>query len=521
MNRETGSNPRTRARRRCAALLVGCAASFTTALARAGDRPEPRAAVEQLVRTALTRGEAYASLQELCRTAPQRLSGSPGLATAEEWALRRMRAIGLENVHAEPCLVPRWVRGHVAKLAVVEPASAAETFLPILALGGSVGTSRGPASPALGGGAPVRGELVVVQSFEELRALGERARGKIVLFDRAMDPGETDPFEAYGKAVDQRAQGAVEAAKAGAVAALVRSLTLRLDDLPHTGSMRYVDGVERIPAAAISTAGAARLAQLARTNASVVLTLALDCRSEEDVEAHNIVGELPGTTHAQEIVVVGGHLDAWDIGQGAHDDGAGCVEALEALRLVRACGLAPRRTLRCVLWTNEENGLRGAFAYKDAHAAELDRHVLAIESDRGGFAPRGFETNATGAAWEALAGIAALLEPYGAGRLVRGGGGADTIPLERAGVNVMSFVPDAARYFDVHHCARDTIESVHPRELELASGVLAALVYCVAELETPLSRPPPPAEKVPPAEKTPPPEKPAPSAEKPAPAEKH
>lgn len=493
MNRRTVSHPHARTARRCAtafAALTFCA-PHSDARSLAGERLEPRVAVEKLVRTALAQGEAYASLQELCRAAPQRLSGSPGLATAEEWAQRRMRAIGLVNVRAEPCLVPRWVRGKVAKLAVAEPSSAGETFLPILALGGSIGTGRAPSAPALGAGGTVRGELVIVQSFEALRELGERARGKIVLFDRAMDPSEPDPFEAYGKAVDQRAQGAIEAAKVGAVAALVRSMTLRLDDLPHTGSMRYADDVPRIPAAAISTAGAERLAQLARTQARVVLTLELDCRSEADAPAHNIVGELTGSEKPDEIVVVGGHLDAWDIGQGAHDDGAGCVEALEALRLVRACGLTPRRTLRCVLWTNEENGLRGAFAYKDAHAAELEKHVLAIESDRGGFAPRGFETNATGAAWEALAGIAALLEPYGAGRLVRGGGGADTIPLERAGVNVASFLPDAARYFDVHHCARDTIESVHPRELELASGVLAAFVWSVADLDTTLSRPPP------------------------------
>lgn len=483
-------HPRIRPARRCAAALAAFTCATAAVPAHAGERIEPRAAVDKLVRTALAQGEAFATLQELCRTAPQRLSGSAGLTTAEEWAQRRMLAIGLANVHAEACQVPHWVRGNTAKLSVAEPSSAAELHLPVVALGGSIGTGRAPGSPEIGASGPVRGELVVVRSFDELRALGERARGKIVLFDRPMDPAEPDPFEAYEKAVEQRSQGAVEAAKAGAVAALVRSMTLRIDDLPHTGSMRYSDDVPRVPAAAISTAGAERLAQLVRTQSRVVLALELDCHSEADTEAHNIVGEIRGSEKPDEIVVVGGHLDAWDLGQGAHDDGAGCAEALEALRLVRACGLVPRRTLRCVLWTNEENGLRGAFAYKDAHAAELEKHVLAIESDRGGFAPRGFETNASGAAWEALAGLAALLEPYGAGRLVRGGGGADTIPLERAGVNVLSFVPDPSRYFDVHHCARDTIDNVHPRELELSSGVLAALVWCVADLDTPLARPP-------------------------------
>jgi len=439
-------------------------------------------ASQRLVEASLREGRAFEALTELCHVAPHRLAGSAGLTRAEDWAVAWLRDRGLENVRKEPVRVPRWVRGP-ARLAVASPASAQGTYLPLLALGGSVAT------PPAG----LRAPLVIVTSFEELRGLGERARGTIVLFNRPMDPTLADPFAAYGAAVEQRSRGAVEAARAGAVAALVRSMTLALDDHPHTGALRYEPDVPRIPAAAISTRAAARLVEAARGGARLELELQLECRDEGEVEAHNVIAEITGRERPGEIVVVGGHLDAWDVGQGAHDDGAGCVQAMETLRLVHSLGLRPRRTLRCVLWTNEENGLRGAVAYKDAHESELAGHVLAIESDRGGFAPRGFETNATGAAFQTLEGIVRQLAPYGAAFLRPGSGGADTGPLERAGTNVMQFVPDAARYFDYHHCGRDTLDAVHPRELALSAGVIAALAWSVAELELPLARPELPA----------------------------
>lgn len=450
----------------------------------------PAEVVRRLMHEELARGEAYSMLQELCTEAPHRLSGSEGAANAEAWAVRRMRAAGLQNVRLEECTVPRWVRGTVARLGVVAPAEARRTPLPVLALGGSIATPPGG----------LRGRVVVVRTWAELSARAEEARGAILLLDRPMDPAEPDPFEAYGKAVDQRGRGAIEGAKVGAKAVLVRSMTLRLDDVPHTGAMHYDDEVARIPAAAISTAGAERLGALVRANGAVEVELELECKELPDVVAHNVVGELLGRERPGEFVVVGGHLDAWDVGEGAHDDGAGCVQAIEALRLVRAAGPVPRRSLRCVLWMNEENGLRGARAYRTAHAAELDRHVLTIESDRGGFAPRGFGTNASGAAWDELVRIAALLDPWGAGTLEHGGGGADTSPLEAAGCNVMELRPDAARYFDYHHCARDTVDQVHPRELALGAGALASLAWCVAELPDALPRPAP-AAATPPASK--------------------
>jgi hypothetical protein len=440
----------------------------------------PATTADRILREALSHGRAYALLETLCTVAPRRLSGSAGAAEAVRWAKDEMVRAGLENVHLEECRVPHWERGEVASLAVVEPADARDTKLPITALGGSVAT------PPDG----VRGEIVEVRSFEELAKLGAAVKDKIVFFDRAMDPTALDTFEAYGRAVDQRARGALEAGKLGAVAAIVRSMTNRIDELPHTGSMRYAPDSPRIPAAAVCTAGAERLAALIQHGVRPVVTLKLDCRELPDAPSSNVVGELRGTGAPDEIVLAGAHLDAWDIGQGANDDGAGCVQCIEALRLLRVLDLLPRRTLRVVLFMNEENGLRGAQAYHDAHAAELPRHVLALESDRGSFAPRGFMTNASPRAMAMLRPIVATFAAAGGSMLEPGSGGADTTPLEREGVTVMEYVPDPQRYFDVHHCQRDTLESVNPRELELGAALIAAMMHGVGDLEASLPRNP-------------------------------
>jgi Zn-dependent M28 family amino/carboxypeptidase len=479
-----------------AAILL----ATTSALARSqGPAPSGPAAdsalaeaIERIYAEALARPGAHARLQDLCRLAPHRLSGSADAANAVEWAVAAMESLGLDSVRKEECMVPRWERGRVASLEVVAPSEAQNTFLPILALGGSVGTVSGTDanSATAAAGAELQGDLVVVRAFEELAALGDGARGKIVLFDRPMDPRKTDPFEAYGGAVDQRSRGAVEAARHGAIAAVVRSMTLRLDDIPHTGAMRYEDGVKRVPGVAVSTAGAERLAALARSGQRVRLALRLDCADRGEVLSHNVVGEIRGTTRADEIVVLGAHLDGWDVGQGAHDDGAGVVHVLEALRLLKVLDLRPERTLRGVLFMNEENGLRGALAYRETHAAELARHVLAIESDRGGFVPRGFGTNAEGDTFAALRSIADLLEPAGASQLRRSGGGADVSVLTRNGVPVMELLTDPQRYFDVHHCSRDTLDTVHPRELELGAAALAAMACGAAQSGDRLSRSP-------------------------------
>jgi len=459
-------------------LVTACATEPTVdAAAPAPIAQEPddprRATVERIFAGALASTRAHATLTELCRVAPKRLSGSPGAERAVAWAADAMRAAGLENVRLEPVRVPRWERGEVERLVIVAPESAGGGELATCALGGSVATPAGG----------LEAEVVRVTSFEELSARASEARGRFVFFDRPMDPALADPFEAYGGAVSQRSRGPVEAARVGAVGAIVRSMTLALDDHPHTGATRYDDAFTSVPAVAISTLAAQSLAGLIATGGAVKLRLELDCRTLPDIESANVVGELRGREIPEEIVLLGAHLDAWDVGSGAHDDGAGCVHVIEAVRLLAELGLRPRRTVRVCLFMNEENGLRGGLAYRDAHLAELPRHVLALETDRGGFTPRGFGTDAPPEVFARLEASTRLLHAYGAGLLVKGGGGADISPLAEHGVVLCEYVPDAARYFDVHHAETDVIEAVHPRELALGAAAIAAFAWCAAEAQ--------------------------------------
>jgi carboxypeptidase Q len=462
-------------------VVCACLAGAALAPARTpSDLSAYREPLERILREGLRTCTAHELLLDLCRTAPHRLSGSSGAADAVKWAKQALERAGLENVRLEPCSVPFWERGSTAELALAGAdgsVSAASERLAIAALGPSVPT-------------PVEGltaEVVEVHDFEELRALGDSARGKIVFFNRSMDASLADTFEAYGKAVDQRWGGAREAAKAGGIAAIVRSMTTRLDDLPHTGSMGYEEGVPKVPAVAISTHGAERLAARLK-KAPVRARLRLDCRQHEDQPSFNVVGELPGSELASEVLVVGGHLDAWDLAEGATDDGAGCAQSIEAVRLIKALGLKPKRTLRVVLFMNEENGLRGAKAYAESHKDELEQHVLAMESDRGGFTPRGFESDASPEGLELLRAAAELLSPIGIGFVRPGSGGADVGPLGRAGVPTIGYVPDCQRYFDIHHCERDTVAQVSPRELELGAISMAGMLYVVADVPERLPR---------------------------------
>ena len=460
---------------RAAAAAAPAASALATPSA--PDLEPYREAVERIVAGALEQGRSFALLQELCEVAPERLAGSEGYARAAEWARAAMVEAGLENVRLEPVEVPRWERGGTARLRVVGAGAGGEE-LAICALGGSVPT------PAEG----LEAGVVEVRDFEELARLGGAVRGKLVFFNRPMDPALVNTFQAYGGAVDQRSRGAQQAAQQGAVGAIVRSMTTALDDHPHTGATNYAEGVERVPAVAISTAGAERLSDLLLAQPDVRLRLELDCVWHEPATDHNVVGELPGRERPEELLVVGGHLDAWELGVGAHDDGAGCVQSIEAAALLKRLGLVPRRTIRVVLFANEENGLRGGRAYHEAHLDEMPRHVLALESDRGGFVPRGFTTDANPQAFEVLRAASGLLAPAGADTLLRGGGGADIGPMAASGVVLAGLFPDPQRYFDVHHAATDTLERVNPRELELGTAAMAALLYVVAELPEPLPR---------------------------------
>jgi hypothetical protein len=438
--------------------------------------PDLTARCRALFARTLEDNGSHAILADLCAKAPKRLSGSAGYAAAVEWGRAKMVELGFENVRLEPCMVPHWERGAPETLAITAPQPLAGEKLAVLALGGSIAT------PADG----LVGRVVEFKGLGDLRENGARAKGAIAFLNQPLDPTEIDTFRAYGKAVGQRWAGAMEAARAGAIAVVVRSMTLRLDDHPHTGSMGYADDVPKIPAAAISTRAAERLAALLAAGQPVELRLAMHCRTLPDVESFNVVGELVGKERPAEILVVGGHLDAWDAGDGAHDDGAGCAQALESLRLIRALGYGPRRTLRCVLFANEEFGTRGGNAYAKAHADELPNHVLALESDAGGFTPRGFDGTLSEAARARLDPLYAALSFANIAHWAPGDGGVDIGPMKGAGVPLVGLVVDSQRYFDVHHAATDVIENVHPRELALGAAAMAALLHYVDGLDVSL-----------------------------------
>jgi carboxypeptidase Q len=414
--------------------------------------------VEQLL--AAARADAatgYARLSALCDGFGPRPTGSPALDKAINWGLERFREDGLQNVRAEPVMVPVWRRGNES-LRLLTPY---EEPLAMLGLGGSVGTKKTEAS------------VVVLRSFEEL---GPQVKGKIVLYNVPMIEG-TPQIAQYGSAVAYRSRGASRAAEFGAVAALVRSVTTRSLYTPHTGGMGYAEGGTKIPAAAITTEDADRIARLVASGVDVRLRLQMDATSLPDAPSANAIAEIPGTT--DEIIVVGGHIDSWDVGTGAHDDGAGIVQTIEAMRQIQRLGIKPKRTIRAVLFTNEEMGLRGGVAYAKAHAGE--KHVAAVETDLGAGRPRGW--NAKGNAAD-LAWLDTVLAPTGIG-VVGEGGGADIGPLGETGVLMIGLAPDDTRYFDVHHTEADTVDKVDPAALAEGSAQLAALLWRLANVDRP------------------------------------
>lgn len=449
-------------------LLLGNAAApgQTTDSARTA---QYRQAIGVITQEGLRHCDAFRYLTDLTQNIGARLSGSPQAARAVEWGKALMTRLGFQNVHLEPVMVPHWVRGDVEQASILSP-EAGRQKLSVCALGGSIGTQE----------SGVSGELFRVTSFEELRKAGDRAKGKIIFFDRPFDRTKINTFEAYGGAVDQRGSGAVEAAKAGGIAALVRSMTSRRDDVPHTGAMHYADSVVKVPAAAVSTIGADYLDSLLDAGVSVRIRLRLSCQTLPDAPSANVVGDLTGSEHPEEVIVVGGHLDSWDKGQGAHDDGAGVAGTLEALHLLNETGLAPKRTIRAVLFINEENGLAGGVAY-----AKVDRpgekHIAAIETDEGGFSPKGFGIETDSARFGAIARWAPLFRPIGASEFNRGGGGADISPMGRLGIPMLGLNVDNQRYFDYHHSDNDTIDKVNERELELGAIALASIAYILSQ----------------------------------------
>jgi carboxypeptidase Q len=420
----------------------------------------------RLIAAATRDSAAWRKLAYLTDTFGPRFSGTENLERAIDWMLAEMRREGLEDVRGEEVMVPRWVRGEES----AELVSPRRQRLPMLGLGGSIGTSP----------EGLTAEVLVVGSFDELRARAADARGRIILFDV--------PFTTYGATVQYRATGAIEAARVGAVASLLRSVTPYSMRTPHTGAMRYDSAGTRIPAAALTVEDAMMLHRMQDRGERIVVTLRMGAQALPDVLSRNAVAELQGRERPEEIVVMGGHLDSWDVGTGAMDDAGGVVVAWEALRLIKELGLRPRRTIRVVGWTNEENGLRGGSGYRDRHASELDHHVLAIESDGGVFRPVGFGFTGSDSARALLRPVVALLAPIGADSLLASGGGADIGPLMQRGVPGMSHVVDGTRYFWHHHSAADTADKLDPREVALNVAAMAVMAYVVADLPERLPR---------------------------------
>lgn len=409
---------------------------------------------------------AFNLLSELCTKIGGRLSGSPEAARAVAWTKSKMESYGFQNVRLVPCMVPHWVRGSHESASLITPSR--RITLNLCALGGSVGT------PSKG----LTANVIEVHSLAEAEKLGAKARGKIIFYNRPFDETLPTTFEMYGKANDQRTNGAISAAKVGAIGVLVRSMTSAKDDNPHTGAMHYDDKLKKIPAAALGIQSAERLSA-ALKRGPVKVNFRLNCKTLPDVPSASVIGEITGSTLPNEVIVIGGHLDSWDLAQGAHDDGAGVTQSIEAVRLLKVQGLQPKRTIRAIAFMNEENGLRGGNAYAVFAKDSGQRHLAAMESDAGGFMPRSF--GVPGDRLNDMNDWLPYLRQFGIERFNAGGGGADIGPLAALGTEMVGLQPDGQRYFDYHHAANDTIDKVNPRELEMGAMAMAALAWQMSD----------------------------------------
>ncbi len=417
----------------------------------------------------LSKGKSYDMLNHLSNKIGGRLSGSPQAAQAVEWGKHTMEFLGFDKVWLQEVMVPHWVRGEKEQAKILSQKEKVDVR--ICALGNSIGT----------GTKGLNAIVVEVKSFKELEKLGRKnIEGKIVFFNRALDPTNIGTGSAYGGAVDQRGSGAVEAAKYGAVGVVVRSMTLALDDHPHTGAMHYDDSIPKIPACAISTIGAAQLSDAIKLDPTTKFFFRQTCQMLADEKSFNVVGEIRGSVFPDEIIVVGGHLDSWDLGDGAHDDGTGIVQSIEVLRLFKTLGIRPKRTIRAVLFMNEENGMKGGLKYAELAEKVNAKHLAAIESDGGGFTPRSFGVDNENAVQKMQPWVQELKQ-YGIHEINKGWGGVDISPLKKQGTVLIGYTCDSQRYFDYHHSEIDTFDKVNKRELELGAGCMAALVWLISE----------------------------------------
>lgn len=419
----------------------------------------------------LLNGQSYQWLEHLSNNIGGRLSGSVNADRAVRYTQKKLEDLELDSLWLQPVMVPKWTRG-IKEYAYIQMEGGTTTVINIAALGGSEPT------PSTG----LRGRVIEVNGIEDLENYGKDViAGKIVFFNRAMPPEVIQTFEAYAVTVDQRYSGALEAAKYGAAGVIVRSLSHKIDEHPHTGSMDYGDLSQdkRIPAATISTKDADYLSGLLSLNDNINLYIKMSSENHGDVQSHNVIGEIKGSEFPEEIIVVGAHLDSWDLGDGAHDDGAGVVQSMEVLRLFKKAGIHPKRTIRVVLFMNEENGLRGAKQYAKISKTRREQHIFALESDAGGFSPLGFSFDATDEQFSQIESWKPLFEPYFVYYFGRNGSGADILPLKDGEVVLAGLRPDSQRYFDYHHSASDTFETINRRELEMGAASMASLVYLV------------------------------------------
>ena len=420
----------------------------------------------KIISKSLSDSTAYNRLGYMCDTFGPRLSGSKNLENAINWILKEMNSDGLENVRGEKVAVPTWIRGKESATLL----SPFKKELSMLGLGGSIATPRGG----------LKAEVIVVNDWDELESRSNEVPGKIVLFNA--------PFTSYGETVAYRYSGASVAAKHGAVASLIRSIGPWSMNTPHTGVMAYNDDVRKIPNAALTMEDAMMLSRIHDRGNKIIVKLDMNARMVSDRWSHNVLGEIKGSIYPEEVVVVGGHIDSWDVGQGAHDDGGACIASWEVLRLIKELGLKPKRTIRCVMWTNEENGGKGNKGYRDMHLDEMDKHVLAIESDGGVFSPKGFGFSGNDSAREIVEEIHELMKPIGANTISDGGRAADVAPLNDEGVPVMSLKVDGSKYFWFHHTDADTFDKIDFNEFNRCIAAMAIMAYVVADLDEPLPR---------------------------------
>lgn len=422
----------------------------------------------KIIDAAMNDGEAFQRLTFFVDKFGHRFSGSESLENSIDWIISEMKDQPFDEVSTQRVMVPHWVRGEESATLL----SPRKKDLPMLGLGGSIGT------PENG----IEAEVLVVDSFEDLKEKADQAEGKIVVYNV--------PFTSYGETVQYRYQGAIEAAKVGAVASLIRSVGPYSMQTPHTGNSSYKEGVKKIPHAAITLEDASLLHRLQKMGEEIRVRITMEAETKPDVPSRNIIAEIKGSEKPEEIVVLGGHIDSWDVGQGAMDDAGGCFAAWEAVMLMKKLGLKPKRTVRVVMWTNEENGLRGANAYRDMvqENGTLENHVLAIESDGGVFEPRGFGFGGSDEAFEMVSAIGKLLEPIGSEMVSRGGGGADIGPIMREGVPGMGLLVDNSRYFWYHHTAADTIDKLDEQEYQKCIATMAVMAYVAADMPERLPR---------------------------------